>query len=463
MKNLQPSFTGGEISESLQNRIDLQKFTTWLKQAKNTIIHPQGGISNRPGTLLVYPAKTFQFKIFFTITDSSTEMALDAVIKIDGVIVDTGSSVTVSLDANEEYAYEISAEGYVTQSGTINLTSNTSLNIALIPTSDEYTFTISPTPVDATVMINEVEQSNITAISGTQITWSVSKDGYTTQSGSLILSKTSTLNVTLTQTVTLTVEPSPSDATVIINGTEQTSLILNIGDSYTYSVSKTGYVTVNGSGTITEDTTLQIALSLSVVEISNIINPRNEDSKVETIYEYTVTGDAIFEITLYGQGGGDYYYPSYNYANGAGGKIAIEKTFSNGDVFKIKRIDSGRWLNNIYAGCGIGLWLNDVCIMVAGGGGTSGIGGGGYLGGFGVYNVSLQNNGLSYDGTDTSGNTDYGSGAIGGKGQTNGYGGTGYILPELTEYLTLYEYGSNYGESGSGNAAAGYAKIEYKG
>jgi phosphotransferase system HPr-like phosphotransfer protein len=229
-----------------------------------------GGISNRPGTLLVYPAKTFQFKIFFTITDSSTEMALDAVIKIDGVIVDTGSSVTVSLDANEEYAYEISAEGYVTQSGTINLTSNTSLNIALIPTSDEYTFTISPTPVDATVMINEVEQSNITAISGTQITWSVSKDGYTTQSGSLILSKTSTLNVTLTQTVTLTVEPSPSDATVIINGTEQTSLILNIGDSYTYSVSKTGYVTVNGSGTITEDTTLQIALSLSVVEISNI-------------------------------------------------------------------------------------------------------------------------------------------------------------------------------------------------
>jgi hypothetical protein len=41
MKNLQPSFTGGEISESLQNRIDLQKFTTWLKQAKNTIIHPQ--------------------------------------------------------------------------------------------------------------------------------------------------------------------------------------------------------------------------------------------------------------------------------------------------------------------------------------------------------------------------------------------------------------------------------------
>ncbi len=50
LRHLQPSFTGGEISPSLQARTDAGAYHTWLKSAQNMLVHPQGGISNRPGT-----------------------------------------------------------------------------------------------------------------------------------------------------------------------------------------------------------------------------------------------------------------------------------------------------------------------------------------------------------------------------------------------------------------------------
>ena len=55
--HLQPSFSGGEISPSLYARVDTAAYATWLKRAHNFFIHPQGGASNRPGTIFVGTAK----------------------------------------------------------------------------------------------------------------------------------------------------------------------------------------------------------------------------------------------------------------------------------------------------------------------------------------------------------------------------------------------------------------------
>ena len=57
LRHLQPSFTGGEISPSLQARTDANAYHTWLKSAQNMLVHPQGGISNRPGTAYQGTAK----------------------------------------------------------------------------------------------------------------------------------------------------------------------------------------------------------------------------------------------------------------------------------------------------------------------------------------------------------------------------------------------------------------------
>lgn len=54
---LQPTLNGGEAAPGLWHRVDLQKFTTWVRQAVNFFVRPQGGLSNRPGTRMFAPAK----------------------------------------------------------------------------------------------------------------------------------------------------------------------------------------------------------------------------------------------------------------------------------------------------------------------------------------------------------------------------------------------------------------------
>ena len=65
----------------------------------------------------------------------------------------------------------------------------------------QYTFTINPTPSDATVKItvdgNTYYQNSITANINEFINWEVSKDGYISQSGTEVLNQNITLNITL--------------------------------------------------------------------------------------------------------------------------------------------------------------------------------------------------------------------------------------------------------------------------
>ena len=52
LHHLEPSWVGGEISPSLYARVDTVDYNTCLKRAENMFVHPQGGVSNRPGTIL---------------------------------------------------------------------------------------------------------------------------------------------------------------------------------------------------------------------------------------------------------------------------------------------------------------------------------------------------------------------------------------------------------------------------
>lgn len=57
IKTIQAAFTGGEVSPSLYPRVDIDKYRTSARTVKNFIIHPHGGVSNRPGTKKIYAAK----------------------------------------------------------------------------------------------------------------------------------------------------------------------------------------------------------------------------------------------------------------------------------------------------------------------------------------------------------------------------------------------------------------------
>lgn len=57
LRAYQPSFTAGELSPALWARVDLAKYATGLKKARNIFVHPHGGASNRPGLEFVNEVK----------------------------------------------------------------------------------------------------------------------------------------------------------------------------------------------------------------------------------------------------------------------------------------------------------------------------------------------------------------------------------------------------------------------
>ncbi len=65
---IQSSFAGGEFSPSMYSRVDIAKYLTGMKKARNVNVLPHGGVRNRPGTMMVaaagnsaYPVRLIQF------------------------------------------------------------------------------------------------------------------------------------------------------------------------------------------------------------------------------------------------------------------------------------------------------------------------------------------------------------------------------------------------------------------
>jgi hypothetical protein len=75
MHHIQPTFAGGEFAPSLHSRVDIAKYSIGLRTAKNFIIHPHGGASNRPGTRMASEVKTSTSKIRTIPFEFSTEQS----------------------------------------------------------------------------------------------------------------------------------------------------------------------------------------------------------------------------------------------------------------------------------------------------------------------------------------------------------------------------------------------------
>ena len=121
--------------------------------------------------------------------------------------------------------------------------------------------TINPTPADATVVINGETRRTFDAPAGTTYTYSVSKPNYITRTDTGVLNEDTVLDIQLQlDTATLTINPTPADATVRINGQVRNTITLNKGSNYSYTVSKNGYYQESGSGILRQDTNLNITL-----------------------------------------------------------------------------------------------------------------------------------------------------------------------------------------------------------
>lgn len=115
----QLSFAGGELSDSLQGRVDLVKYATGAKIMRNRYVRRDGGTDNRPGTSFVSEIKNssevtrilpFQFSLDRTYVLEFTRNAI-RFIKHGSPVLETAKAIT-GITTAAQAVFSIVAHGY---------------------------------------------------------------------------------------------------------------------------------------------------------------------------------------------------------------------------------------------------------------------------------------------------------------------------------------------------------------
>lgn len=118
---IQPSFAKGEVGPALYGRVDTAAYQVALRTARNLIIHPTGGASNRAGTRFIGPQKTHTYAATlipfeFKTTDSYILEFGDfymRVIRNDAHVVEDPFTITGITQANPAVVTTSASHGYV--------------------------------------------------------------------------------------------------------------------------------------------------------------------------------------------------------------------------------------------------------------------------------------------------------------------------------------------------------------
>lgn len=334
-----------------------------------------------------------------------------------------------------------------------------------------FTLKINPSPSNANVTFRingenyPTVNNEITVNSGTIVDYTVSavSDGFQTKTGSVEVTENTTVPVTLETTLTITATPNTAEIKLTLNGVDYTGTgsitkTVTYGNTYSYEISKQGYYTQISTGnTITGLT--NIAVQLQESDINLVFDKlHKENGGVESKGTFVIGQAGTYHIELGGDTGYDEDKPNTRHN---GGTADITTTFAENDEIEIKIMYGGCPDNSgyIFGGVGVGLWVNGVCKLVAGGGGVVGgavvhsCGGGGYEGGYAYYKNRYSWNGYSIDGTKGNyKNTQAGAGQYHHPfSYTDAYGGSGYKADDYSSAILVY----------AGNTGAGYAKITY--
>lgn len=150
--------------------------------------------------------------------------------------------------------------------------------------SKYYSIRVNATPSDAEVTINGKVTNVDSFLEGTLVSIIVKKDGYKTETRSLILSEDTILNIELTEISTyydVYVNATPSNSTIFINNIERKSARIKEGTAVKIEVSSEGYKTYTNTFIINRDTFVDVSLSLiEEKNVTFIINPTPSDAIV---------------------------------------------------------------------------------------------------------------------------------------------------------------------------------------
>lgn len=207
---------------------------------------------------------------------------------------------------------------------TSNLKSTLEFTFYKIP---QYVYEISAIPDDSLIVLQKGDTVLATGTGyvsklideGTEVTWSVSKDRYYTQSGTETVTGASSKSIELVQKneYILTVSPTPTDALVSIKKKDGETLVSGIGQQsvttddlteLSYTVSKLEYYDKTGNYTLNgEDHTENVSLEEMPWATGTFVNT---DRKQATTKEDTVYHPGYYLIEMWGGKGGEYYRAS---------------------------------------------------------------------------------------------------------------------------------------------------------
>lgn len=309
-------------------------------------------------------------------------------------------------------------------------------------TTTYYKVTITTFPASAEVVFNidgqEYIQKSIEVADGTTLTYTVRdiEKGFITKTETITVTDDVNISVSLKTSINIVCTDLTMNISLTINGTTYTATgqmykEVEEGDSYSYSISKSGYPTKTVSGTVTQKIeATYTTVSQQILNINNITNGANTINELRNI---TLQDDSVLDIDICGGRGWE-----NNLGSRAGGRVQITANFNQNDNLKVKSINGVK--SN--RGLGLGLWLNDTVILVAGGAGywDSGeddlsAGGSGYIGGKAEgYNLTKINGNGIVAGTNTRVSIIDGLGA--GTSSYTAFGGSGYVASGYTNTAT---------------------------
>lgn len=220
----------------------------------------------------------------------------DATVTING-IVQTSMQVTNGSTVN----VKVFADGYKTYEEFILVDKDMVITPEL--QKEEVTFSITTIPTDCVVKLNGVARNSINIIKGSSVNWEVSKSGYITKSGSIIVTENTSMQVSLDvigeDKINFTINViSPLDAVVTINGETTNSLIVDKNSEVIWSVEAPHYESKNGTQTVTEDTSIDVTLVANKYTLT--INPTPADAVVELNGEVknSITADYNTDVSI---------------------------------------------------------------------------------------------------------------------------------------------------------------------
>lgn len=187
LKPAKVQFNGGELSPWLEGRTDIAKYDKTAKLCRNFIPMAEGSLKRRGGTRFVEMTPD-DVDVMLKIVPVPAE----AVVLINGV-----ERRQIYVARGDKVNFEVSAEGYSSQVGTLVVMGETVIGVSLVSEFAKAVLTINPVPEDAEVKIEGVVRRSYTAPLNKNVVYTVAKNGYKPITERVIMDKNKTVEVTL--------------------------------------------------------------------------------------------------------------------------------------------------------------------------------------------------------------------------------------------------------------------------